>query len=295
MGGLLVVLMSMLGLNTCVLDEHARSDAKPAYTLISRPQGFFSELDDVWGLLTCFEEKRCSAVKIDFGKTGLYYDPAVGLNWYNYYFLPIDLGDREAHYIETNHPYGLRFQHPEIHKIDLEKIGSIVEKYIIVRPEIRQEIDDFVNEKFNGEFVIGIHYRGTDKSSEAPRVSYYAVRDEIEKQVKKRGLERYKIFVATDEKKFLNFLEKEFPGDVISMPGIERSVNQDPLHINREKDQYKIGKDALVDCLLLSRTNLLIRTSSNLSRWSTYFNPKLEVIELSHRHGGAAQAGSAHQ
>ena len=43
-------------------------------------------------------------------------------------------------------------------------------------------------------------------------------------------------------------------------------------------------ENALIDCILLSKTDLLIRTSSNFSLASTFFNPKLPVIELSKRH-----------
>ncbi len=260
-------------------------EPKPAFILISRPQGLFSELDDVWGLVNCFEQKQCSALKVDFGKTGLYYDPAVGPNWFDYYFLPIDLGNRGATYTEINHPYGRGFEHPEIHKVSLEKISSIVKKYIIVKPEIEHDIQNFVKDNFSDKFVIGVHYRGTDKAEEAPRVAYTKVSEEIRHQAREHHLRRFKIFLATDEKQFLDFLETEFPRDVITVPGTERSTNGNPLHIGKDKDLYKTGKDAIIDCILLSRTNLLIRTSSNLSRWSTYFNPKLKVIELSKRHG----------
>jgi hypothetical protein len=41
---------------------------------------------------------------------------------------------------------------------------------------------------------------------------------------------------------------------------------------------YKKGEGALIDCLLLSRCNTLIRTTSFLSAWASIFNPKLPIV-----------------
>ncbi|MEI6790088.1 MAG: hypothetical protein WCK42_02780, partial [Myxococcaceae bacterium] len=76
----------------------------------------------------------------------------------------------------------------------------------------------------------------------------------------------------------------EFPHQVVYLPEVKRSKDGKPLHLGKQQGQYESGLDALMDCLVLSKTNLLIRTSSNLSRWSAYFNPDLPVIELNKRH-----------
>ena len=90
--------------------------------------------------------------------------------------------------------------------------------------------------------------------------------------------EPWQIFAATDESYFLEALQKAFPGRVIAYEAT-RSKDAVGVHFSRE-DPYRIGEEALLDALLLSRCNVLIRTSSNLSLWSTYFSPELPTILL---------------
>ena len=47
-----------------------------------------------------------------------------------------------------------------------------------------------------------------------------------------------------------------------------------------ETDQYPC-KEALIECLLLSRCDILVRTDSNLSHACRLFSPKQKVIKLS--------------
>jgi hypothetical protein len=50
----------------------------------------------------------------------------------------------------------------------------------------------------------------------------------------------------------------------------------------RAKDgrNYRKGEDVLIDCLLLSRSDFLLRCQSNVGELATYFNPELPVIDL---------------
>lgn len=82
----------------------------------------------------------------------------------------------------------------------------------------------------------------------------------------------YKIFVASDEMNFFQYLNAEFPGKIFAYDNTEKY-----------RGSYSAGETALIDCVLLSRCNLLIKTSSNLSLASTYFNPEIRVIELNER------------
>lgn len=206
-----------------------------AVVLESRPAGMFSVLDDIWGILDCYETKLCSAIKVDFGEGGLYYDPEMGPNWFDYYFQPIHLGAPKGHFKKIELPFELGIVHPEFHGLSRERIGALAHKYIKLRPALAHEVDGFVNKNFKGHFVIGIHYRGTDKSSEAPRTSYGKVTEEINRQVHLRGLTDFKIFVATDEQGFLEYLKEKFPNRVIELPGVERSKEGKPLHLSKEK------------------------------------------------------------
>jgi hypothetical protein len=66
-----------------------------------------------------------------------------------------------------------------------------------------------------------------------------------------------------------------------------RSSNETALHdynTNFYSSPYEMGKEALVDCLLLSKSHILIRPGTScLSKVSGFFNPYMETIEVIHR------------
>lgn len=69
----------------------------------------------------------------------------------------------------------------------------------------------------------------------------------------------------------------------------QRSSNGEPGVHFINKNNYSLGEEALIDACLLSKCDLLIRTSSNLSLWSTYFNPSLPTILLNHRYANTLE------
>ncbi len=137
--------------------------------------------------------------------------------------------------------------------------------------------------KFKDHFVIGVHYRGTDKVLEGPRLEYYKVAASVFQYVIDYKLKDFKVYIATDESEFLKFMKSLFGPRVLYIPAF-RSVTHEPTHLVNN-NPYRQGEEALMDCLLLSHCQVLFRTTSNLSLWSTYFNPYLTVIPLSNRYG----------
>jgi len=57
-----------------------------------------------------------------------------------------------------------------------------------------------------------------------------------------------------------------------------RSATNQVVHTGPNRNPYECGEASIIDCILLSQTNVLIRTASNLSECSRYFNPELPVI-----------------
>jgi hypothetical protein len=135
-----------------------------------------------------------------------------------------------------------------------------------------------VDKNFKDFFVVGVHFRGTDKKREAGRVSFKKIFVEIRKAVDKLPSDGYKIFVATDEQQFLDEISTEFKDRILYIDA-QRSTNGKPVHF-ADKDQYGIGEQAVMDCLLLSHTDFLVRTVSNLSFCTLYFNPTLPFVTV---------------
>jgi hypothetical protein len=257
-------------------------------TLTCREAGMFSICNDVLALLDCYERKIYRGIHVDFAQSGLYYDADYGSNWWTYYFSPIRYNFKnkiQANYIHVdgeNLPGAML--RPALRAFNRNAAYKLINKHIHIKPKIITKIDSFVEEHFKDTFVFGIHYRGTDKIVEAPRVPYRKVVKQLKQTISELGLEDYKIFIATDEYFFLNYIKKTFPQKVCSYTSNLRSHSNKPMHLDHDNKHYQRGEEAIIDCVLLSKTNYLIRTSSNLSLWSTYFNPDIPVVDLSARY-----------
>ena len=233
----------------------------------------FSMFNDVLDLLKAYENGHYAGIKVEFNKKGYYYDRKHGRNWWEYYCMPIVLGDTKA---KLKGVFGNGAAH---YRFSREEAHYYIEKYIHLKMPIQKTIAQFALKNFEGYYVIGVHYRGTDKSKESPRVSYDVVLEEINKQIALAG-SKYKIFLATDEQPFLDYLRSIFKDKLCYQVDAIRSSDENAVHNNPNVDHYKAGLEAITDCVLLSQTNFLIRTSSNLSIWSTWFNPTLPDVIL---------------
>jgi hypothetical protein len=256
----------------------ANSSTLLALNLDGSDGGMFCRFKMVLGALDLCETGQFAGLKVAF--KGLYYDPAVGSNWWEYFFYPIPiqpakklkmrvLSLREAgnfaHYVQC---------------LSRQRGHALIQKYIRIKQPILDEIEHFTKKHFADSYIIGIHYRGTDKLiGEAKRVPYekmkIAIREAINAILKEKK-QKYRLFIATDEKPFLNYIRKNFFCPII-YTNAYRSLDDQPVH-KIEQSGYQKGKEALIDCLLLARCSFLIRTESNLSHTTEYFNPNLPTL-----------------
>ena len=170
-------------------------------------------------------------------------------------------------------------------ELTLADANCIYNEYISIDPTILVSVNNFVIKNFCDKNMLGVHFRGTDKSIEAPRVDWeYLVRT-IDNYLKDRP-DIEGLFVASDEVGFTEYITERFPElKVISHDDHVRSDGEVAIHsLNSGGDNYLKGVDALVNSLLLSRCSALIRSSSFLSAWASVFNPGIPVILLNKPH-----------
>jgi hypothetical protein len=243
----------------------------------------FSHLFTVAHYLDKYDKGEYSGIHLDLGTGGLYYEQSYGPNWWGYYFEPLEVGVKEGHPIEnSSKETDYHFAYAADLNLPRQRVAELVQKYIRVKPQIQQKVDDFVKSDFEDHFVIGIHYRGTDKYTEAPLIPYERVAESINHYVKENQIDDYIIFVATDEQRFVDYMKQAFPDQIVSLNHF-RSTNGQPIHFVKPSP-YLQGQETVIDCLLLARCHTLFRTSSNLGAWSTFFNPTIPVTPLSLRH-----------
>ena len=234
--------------------------------------GLFSEFCAVIGCLDHFERHRTiyEGLRVDFGRDGLYYEAASGWNWWEYYFEPIQIGDASGARITAvplwQHDY---FAERVEQRVPRDHAAEMLARYIRVKPDIHAAVDAYCAEYLTGD-TIGIHYRGTDKSEESPVVPYGRVAEAL-----RAVPDDARIFVATDEQAFLDYLMQAYPGRVIFRP-MYRSQDRTPLHKSPGHGRAG-GRDAVIDCLILARCNRLIRTASNLGLVAGWFKPHMPI------------------
>ncbi|HLO15730.1 MAG TPA: hypothetical protein VK206_12930 [Anaerolineales bacterium] len=165
--------------------------------------------------------------------------------------------------------------------LDIRLANYLINKYLVVKEDIVREVESFCCQNFANRRVLGVHYRGTDKVLESPVVPYDRVKRNIEHYLRIYP-ETDCIFIATDDINFIENMGNASIGrPVLFRNDSFRSRDGDSIHESAYTNKYEINRDAIVNCLILSRCNALLKTASILSGWSKLFNPQLPVVMLS--------------
>jgi len=255
--------------------------------------GLFAHLE--WFLEISVHCERHGLTPCFMSTSPQYVDPERGPDWYRYFFTNPQLspGDRQriaAGTVPVCRIDGIRqLGLPENYDLalNLREAPKLVRKYIGVRPEVTERVDAFVGRHLADRTVLGVHYRGTDKRAEAPLLSYTHVRRSIDRFLDEND-DFDCLFVSSDEQAFVEFIESEFSASVpvVYHEDQERSTTGVAIHRSKSGDRFRKAEEAVINCLLLSRCDALIKTPSILSGWSRLFNPDLPVILLASPYEG---------
>ncbi len=237
--------------------------------------GFFAQLS--WCLQMAFYCEEHGLVPLISAVSPQYRDPGRSRNWLTHFFdvEPVRKPDFVIRDLRQLH-LGGRGEVPTI-----ERGAALRAKYLPVRPEIAQKAQSFLAANMAGRHVLGVHFRGTDKTLEAPRVHREVIKQTIERFLQK-NLNIDCLFVASDEASFIPYIRDAFPAlPVVSHDDMFRSTTiQNIYQQDLGEGNYCKGEEALINCLLLSRCSALIRTTSFLSAWASIFNPALPIVLL---------------
>lgn len=254
--------------------------AEPITLLLKdKSAGLYAMIFQVMGAIQLCRRLSYNLI-IDFDK-GFYHDPGLHSNWWMNYFEnnEYSYASKKGRLIiidELNIKDQFTFYGRDIHPLVAHDLISTIK----IKSLIRKKLEYYYLTKFKNRLVIGVHYRGTDKVQgawvESVRVPY----EYICQYVDKYPLES-RIFIATDEEPFLEYMIGRYNDRILYYDSI-RSRDGMPIHIPliSKSNAYKAGEDAIIDSLLLSKCSYLIRTDSNLSLGSTYYNPKLNSIDV---------------
>jgi len=161
---------------------------------------------------------------------------------------------------------------------DIIEYNRIIKNVLHIKPFILDIVNDFVKKNFN-TYVVGIHIRGTDSFFDKGRPSiplqYYI--DLIETKLSNYN----KIFISTDTIGVIERLTKLFGNRIITYSKIKTTINYHYLALHENNNSpFNVGLEVLIDSLLLSKCNLLIRQQSNITTFSILYNPNIKIHQF---------------
>jgi hypothetical protein len=217
--------------------------------------------------------------------SGVYLDQSSEKNdWFPQYFghnpsaYPCDL---KGLYIRANFVENpITLTNRDLAELSALDAHRLFQKYVRVRQDILEESNCYYSRIAAGGDVMGVHYRGSDKLAEAPRLSWPAVLAAIRARL--RADQSIKsIFVASDEAGFVDYIKHELTERPVHARTTPKPPSSwQPIHFMQD-DPSGAGREALVLMHILARCNVCLRTASHLSAWAKIINPNLESIALS--------------
>lgn len=164
--------------------------------------------------------------------------------------------------------------------ISIEQAHELYASYFKIKPAAIADAIAFAECEFTTP-VVGIHYRGTDKRYESPLIQFDRMDQFFQRALEKispgGATEKLKIFVATDDQKYLDHLRSgPFRNQILYFECKEMGAEGNPIHFSAG-DNHQKGVEALSTMYLLSKCAWCVKTTSQLSAWSKILNPKLKI------------------
>jgi hypothetical protein len=156
---------------------------------------------------------------------------------------------------------------------DFNKLNSLFFKYFTIPKEL-----DAIAESYNLNNSLGIHFRGTDKTSDNYMNNpltideFYIIIDSF----LKNNTNLTNIFIATDEQNIVEYLKNKYSYITIVT---SRNFNKNLFWKNND-DIISNGQEAMIDMLCLSKCKTVLKVSSALSAFSKVVNPNLNIFRL---------------
>jgi hypothetical protein len=202
-----------------------------------------------------------------------------GNDWFGDFFVSLSRGERKRPFllyakVQHNEDYPRVFAD----SIDIARAHAVFTKYVAITGEAIGIADAFAHAKFKGR-TLGVHYRGTNKVSEAPRVAWETV-EAAAREAIVADPKIATVFVASDEPDFLRWLTGQGLGvDLCSYDSQEAVTGRGANYLS-DGDGHRKGLEALVTILLLAKCDPVVRTPSHLSAWAKILNPQQEIVML---------------
>jgi len=194
-------------------------------------------------------------------------------------------------------------------------------KHIKIRPHIADMVEQFAKKhNFQNKFIIGLHARLTDKfpsksgNEDGPRrVGKKWIKDLVWKKVKSSGkdIKDILVYVASDEHPFINYMKQSGLPVVAFDNAVRADIDSSDMDMDTSDceqglmhsevckkynamidasihrgmpdiSNYKKGLDALIEVLLLAKSNIFLQSKGNLSNFGRYLllSKNAEIVDM---------------
>ncbi len=178
-----------------------------------------------------------------------------------------------------NYKFRAKTKHKELKKV--------FKKYIRFKKNILTEVEKITqNLDINKANTIGLHWRGTDHKF-LPNHPQPPSRKQIFERITYlvKNHKSNKIFVVTEDPDYLKILKKKYNNQILYLDSFRSTKSSDFSNFARKNHRYKVGKESIIETLILAKLNYLICSESNISDFVKFIstNKKFNIDRIINR------------
>lgn len=171
-----------------------------------------------------------------------------------------------------------------------KEIRIIKNKFLKIRNNYLIESKKRMKILFKKKKILGVLIRGTTQKIAANHqlpIKFSELTTVIKKILKKENC--HKIFLVTEDLEYFNFLKNKFQNIILfnkstrflKKPFSMHSINESNLINNTHNNsRFNLGKEVLIDMIMLSNCNILLSSDSNVGKAAVFFNKKISKLYL---------------
>jgi hypothetical protein len=168
--------------------------------------------------------------------------------------------------------------------------SDLFKRYVRPRDYIRLKAEAFFDSRLRGHHVVGVHVRGSDWRTldQIPFAEFFATVEARLATV--GGGTSCRIFLATDEAQVVEVFAQRFGDRLICYDAVRRAIDEErggagptrgpvPGYVAKSREVARQnGEDAVVECLILGKSDLLIHNGSGLAFTATLLGAEAIVL-----------------
>ncbi|HYC55939.1 MAG TPA: hypothetical protein VEL28_13475 [Candidatus Binatia bacterium] len=212
------------------------------------------------------------------------YGTAADGNLWPRFFEPLQFAEMPPRRIHTDTYVDLGITHDSayrMYKLDFlwrRRYHAAYRRHIRPVADIAASVRDIRRRVDPGCCMIGVHFRHPDhREGPAREQTAHAFLSRVRRLVPRRG--PWAVALATDTEDAVDFFRAELGDRLIVQPDVARtSLRGGQLHYDNPAAGVALGRQAVVDCLLLAECDVLLHTTSNLATAVGFINPHSRMI-----------------